>query len=261
MSAIAHHSRLTVRTSDGDRIGAVRRRSPAGRCGTGPVASSTVLTVVLEPGECLYHAGEQPDAGYVVKTGLLRQVMLLADGRRQIMRFVFPNDILDRAEAATMPFSAEAVEHAEVRCFSKAQLEGVLSRNATARDNWKRLAEQHFHEMQRHSVVLGRLSSIERLAYFLIWLRQHADDPVDGVIHLPMARGDIADYLGLTVETVSRGFTILRDAGLIDLVNSRHIRLKKPDALSKLAGNILTVAEVDETASTGSIDSCYSQAS
>jgi CRP-like cAMP-binding protein len=186
--------------------------------------------------------------------------MLLADGRRQIMRFVFPNDILDWAEAATMPFSAEAVEHAEVRCFSRTRLEGVLSRNAAARENWKRLAEQHFHEMQRHSVVLGRLSSIERLAYFLIWLRQHADDSSDGDIHLPMARGDIADYLGVTVETVSRGFTILRDAGMIDLVNSRHIRLKKPRALSKLAGNILAVGEVDGTASTGATDG-YCQAS
>jgi len=241
MSAIACDSRPSQDQADVNisksptRVAAVSR-SPCGL--PEPETGAAVLTVVLEPGQCLYHAGERPDAGYVVKSGLLRQVMQLADGRRQILRFIFPDDILDWTDTADMPFSAEAVEHAEVRCFSKAQLETVLSRNAAARTKWKRLAEQHFHDMQRHAVVLGRLSSTERLAYFLIWLQQHTADSADGVLHVPMVRGDIADYLGLTVETVSRSFAVLRDSGLIELVSSRDVQVIKPAALRAMARHV-----------------------
>jgi CRP-like cAMP-binding protein len=260
MGAIADHSRPLRNMPEKTDARTIRTPSPWGPSGAGPLVSSPVLTVVLEPGECLYRAGERPSGGYVVNSGLLRQVMLLADGRRQIMRFIFPDDVLDWTDAATMPVSAEAVEQAEVRCFSKAQLETVLGGNATARANWKRLAERHVHEMQRHAVVLGRLTSIERLAYFLIWLRQHAAPSPDRMLHVPMVRGDIADYLGLTVETVSRGLTILRDMGLIDLASSRHIRLKNPAALRSLAGNILNTAACEEAASAAAIDG-YSLAS
>jgi CRP/FNR family transcriptional regulator len=260
MSAIAYQSRPTDGRRTNDRASGVRAASRPGADAIGPCAGSSAATVVLETGQCLYHAGERPDAGYIVKSGLLRQAMFLADGRRQIVRFVFPDDVLDWTDAAVMPFSVEAVEHTKVRCISRAQLERMFGRNARAHANWKRLGERRFHEMQSHAVVLGRLSSIERLAYFLIWLSQRTAAAPDGLLHLPMMRGDIADYLGLTVETVSRGFTILRDMGLIDPMSSRHVRLKKPAALRSLAGDIPGIAAADRPHAPAAIDN-YSLAS
>jgi CRP/FNR family transcriptional regulator len=259
MSAIAYHTRPTDGRRTNDRATGVRAASHPAADAIGPGAVSSAPTVILETGQCLYHAGERPDAGYIVKSGLLRQAMFLADGRRQILRFVFPDDVLDWTDAAVMPFSVEAVEHTKVRCISRAQLERMFGRNARAHANWKRLGERRFHEMQRHAVVLGRLSSIERLAYFLIWLSQRTAAP-DGLLRLPMVRGDIADYLGLTVETVSRAFTILRDMGLIDPVSSRHVRLKKPAALRSLAGDIPGIAVTDQPHAPAAADN-YSLAS
>jgi CRP/FNR family transcriptional regulator, nitrogen fixation regulation protein len=174
--------------------------------------------------ETVFRDGNSADVVYRVMSGVVRTVQTLADGRRQILEFFFPGDMFGLELANDRPIAAEAV------------LDTVLI--ATRRTNL--LAEpSHFcrysmralERSYQHVVTLGRRSASERVAAFLTDL--DARIGAAGLVELPMSRQDIGDYLGLTIETVSRTFTQLQASGLIE-ARGRRVRLRRAAVLAAM---------------------------
>jgi CRP/FNR family transcriptional regulator len=157
---------------------------------------------------------------YNVLEGVLRLYKLLPDGRRQIVGFALPGDFLGMATDARHGFSADAIGPVAVCQFAKAS----FSRFAADRPNLlRRINELAFRELNQardHMVLLGRRSAEEKVATFLIGWRDRLEQlqAASKVVPLPMSRQDIADYLGLTIETVSRTFTKFEREGVLDIV-------------------------------------------
>ena len=157
---------------------------------------------------------------YNLLDGVLRLYKLLPDGRRQIVGFALPGDFLGLATAGRHGFSADAVGPVAVCQFAKA----AFARFAEHRPNLLRrineLTVRELDQARDHMVLLGRRSAEEKVATFLVGWRDRLEQlrGSSRVVPLPMSRQDIADYLGLTIETVSRTFTKLEREGVIDIV-------------------------------------------
>jgi len=154
----------------------------------------------------LFEQGAPADDVYNIVSGTVRLFRLLSDGRRQIVGFALPGDFLGLSLADTNAYGAEVIEDAELCQFDRAQITRFANDNS---ELMHRLHEFISHELiiaQDQMVILGRLRAEERVAAFL--LNMHERFARIGrrsvTIQLPMQRADIADYLGLTVETVSR---------------------------------------------------------
>jgi CRP/FNR family nitrogen fixation transcriptional regulator len=176
----------------------------------------------------IFAQGDGCDFVFKVVSGAVRAFRLLADGRRQIIDFYLPGDVFG------VEFNAERLAGAEALSDSVIV---VARRSALGTDgeNGARLWRHAIDELRRsqdHVLTLGRRSAAERVASFLIDLagRLGASDDLE----LPMSRQDIADYLGLTIETVSRTLTQLQSHRLIDLHSCRKVRLSDRPALEDL---------------------------
>jgi CRP/FNR family nitrogen fixation transcriptional regulator len=174
----------------------------------------------------IFAQGERSGNLYQIEFGTVRVYRLLADGRRQISAFHLAGETFG-LEADTMHhFFAEAVCGTGIRTFH-------LSTNNYKTNELLQLALRGLTRAQQHLLVLGRQNAIERVAAFLVDLaeRQGARCQVE----LAMSRTDIADYLGLTIETVSRVFSKLRESGFIRLRGIRNIEIVKEQALRNMS--------------------------
>jgi CRP/FNR family transcriptional regulator, nitrogen fixation regulation protein len=169
----------------------------------------------------IYAQGEKAGAFYQVEFGAVRIYRLLADGRRQISAFHLAGETFGFEADATHHFFAEAISATGVRVFRLAAAD--MSRQLLP------LALKGLTRAQEHLLVLGRQNAIERVAAFLVDMAERQGGLRQ--VELPMSRMDIGDYLGLTIETVSRVFTRLKDKGVIRLLNLRSIEIVKHDAL------------------------------
>lgn len=179
--------------------------------------------------------GESEPAGsvYRVLKGVVRTYRILADGRRQISEFFLPGDVFGLEAGADHRTSAEAVTDCEVVALRRSQLaERAATDAAIAHKLWA-LTLNSLRRSEEHMLVLGRKSACERLAWFLIDMS--ARIPAPDRIDLPMSRQDIADFLGLTIETVSRTMTQLQDDGVIALRSCRQVLMRDKAALDDLA--------------------------
>jgi len=152
---------------------------------------------------------------------------LLQDGRRQITGFLAPGDFLGLAARQTYAYSAEAITEADLCRFKVGELETLLEEMPPVRERLYEIANDELAAAQEQMLCLGRKTAKERVASFLISQLRHGAGCDDGAAEfdLPMSRSDIADYLGLTIETVSRTFTALREEGLIGLPATHHISI------------------------------------
>jgi CRP/FNR family nitrogen fixation transcriptional regulator len=169
----------------------------------------------------IYAQGEKAGAFYQVEFGAVRIYRLLADGRRQISAFHLAGETFGFEADTTHHFFAEAISATGVRVFRLAAAD--MSRQLLP------LALKGLTRAQEHLLVLGRQNAIERVAAFLVDMAERQGGLRQ--VELPMSRMDIGDYLGLTIETVSRVFTRLKDKGVIRLLNLRSIEIVKHDAL------------------------------
>ncbi len=177
--------------------------------------------------------GEEDPADYLyqVVSGVVRTYRMLDDGRRQISAFYLPGDIFGVEAGDVHASSAEAVCDAQILVAKRS---AVMARADHERDLSKQLWMLTVRELQRiqeHSMLLIK-SAEERVAGFL--LEMAGRSPAGAAIDLPMCRQDIADYLGLTIETVSRTFTQLVQSGTIGLEKSRRILFRNRAALVRL---------------------------
>ena len=174
---------------------------------------------------------EEEDADFVYKviSGTVRDVRILSDGRRQVGAFHLAGEVFGLDCGESHRYSAEAVVDCEIALVRRSALDKAVDADgAAARKLWG-LTSRDLQQLQDHMLLLGRKSAVERVASFLrgMFSRSPAGDAVD----LAMSRTDIADYLGLTIETISRTLTQLERSHAISMPTSRHIVLHSRLAL------------------------------
>ena len=169
----------------------------------------------------VFGEGEPADYVYRVLSGAVRTIRFTADGRRQIVAFHLPGDVFGFDLAPTHNFTAEAVADAELLLTRRASVQNAAAQNLDAAQALLQLSSSLLREAHEHALVLGRKGASERVAAFLLSLFKRLAPRRE--IDLPMSRADIADYLALTVETVSRTFTQLERECAIALPSSRHV--------------------------------------
>jgi CRP-like cAMP-binding protein len=179
----------------------------------------------------IYGEGEPADYLYKVVSGTVRTYKVLSDGRRQIGAFYMPGDVFGLEITDDHTFSAEAIADAKVLVVKRSVLVALAQRdNDVARQLWT-LTGRELGRVQDHILLLIKTAQ-ERVVGFLLEMADRGSNT--NSLELPMSRQDIADYLGLTIETVSRTLTILENAATIELPTSRRIVLRNRSALSRL---------------------------
>ncbi len=179
----------------------------------------------------IYGENEPADYLYKVLSGTVRTYKVLIDGRRQIGAFHLPGDMFGLEIGDEHAFSAEAITDCKVLVIKRSAVIALAARNNdVARQLWA-LTARELHRAQEHILLLIK-SAQERVAGFLLEMAKRGSG--DGTVELPMSRQDIADYLGLTIETVSRTLTLLEKSAAIDVPTSRRIVLRNRTALSHL---------------------------
>jgi len=189
-------------------------------------------------GQMIYADGDMADSWYRVVLGTVRICNLLRDGRRHIAQFSFPGDCFGLSAFATRAGSAEAIDEVVVTRYSKRDADSLIDENP-------RLARELYNQTlcelantQWRTLLLGRMYASERVASFLIEVFNRRD--ARHTLDLPMTRYDIADYLGLTLETVCRELTALKRDGVIASSGgrSKRIELRNQDALKTLCEGV-----------------------
>jgi CRP/FNR family transcriptional regulator, nitrogen fixation regulation protein len=181
----------------------------------------------------VYGEGEPADYLYKVIAGTVRTYKVLNDGRRQIGAFYLVGDVFGLEMGEEHTFSAEAITDSKVLIIKRSAVVGLAARDhEVARQLWT-LTSRELRRAQDHIMLLVKTAR-ERVASFLLEMASRM--PSGDAIELPMSRQDIADYLGLTIETVSRTLTLLESAAAIELPSSRRIVLRNRTALGRLNG-------------------------
>ena len=182
----------------------------------------------------IYGEKEPADYVYQVKTGAARSYKLLSDGRRQIGAFHLVGDIFGLENSSEHRFTAEAIVDTTVRLIKRRSLELVADSDAMVARNLLSMTTNNLQHAEDHMLLLGRKTSLERVAAFLIEMDRRLT--AAGVLALPMCRRDIADYLGLTLETVSRALSRLHELGILGFIgnNQRQIVLLDRQQLASL---------------------------
>lgn len=196
-------------------------------------------TAHVETGQTLFYEGDQAEHVYTVTSGLLRLTKLLPDGRRQITGFVFPGDFLGITMEDEHAFTAEAIAASALCRFARPRFDAFVEAHPAMERRLYALAAHELAAARQQLVLLGRKTAAEKLASFILMLaeraRQSATDKAERTVTLPMSRGDIADYLGLRIETVSRELTALKAARMIRMTGTHALRILDGDRLAALA--------------------------
>jgi len=180
------------------------------------------------PNEEIYGEGESAEFVYKVVSGAVRTCKILNDGRRQVGAFYLPGDIFGLEVDREHQFSAEAIGKTVVRVVRRSAVVSMVERDCdAARALWTFTARE-LQRVQQHMLLLVK-SAQQRVASFLLKMSDHL--ATHDALDLPMSRQDIADYLGMTVETVSRTTTQLVSDSAIGLPSSRRIVLRSPGVL------------------------------
>lgn len=182
---------------------------------------------LYEAGATVYGQGDPVGQLYMVEFGTVRLCRVSADGRRQISAFYFAGEVFGFESGDQRHFYAEAVDSAGIRLLRP-------SDNNQFNQSMLKVALESLIRAQEHLMVLGRQNSMEKVAAFLLDLAER--QKTDRIVDLSMQRADIADYLGLSLETVSRILTKLKCAGTIRIPHVKHIELLDFDELEYLRG-------------------------
>jgi CRP/FNR family nitrogen fixation transcriptional regulator len=178
----------------------------------------------------IFGENEPADYLYKVLSGTVRTYKILSDGRRQVGGFYLPGDIFGLEFADEHTLSAEAVSDTKVLVVKRSALSALAGRDPSVAQQLFALTGRELHRVQDRTLLLIK-NARERVASFLLEMADRASE--NNIIELPMSRQDIADYLGLTIETVSRTLTSLETASAIEVSpSSRRIVLRNRPALA-----------------------------
>jgi CRP-like cAMP-binding protein len=234
---------LSVRTDRVRKTDATISHRPSARIGSAhpEYANQLFLRSVAVAGTAvsfsqddeIYDEGEPAVYAYKVVSGAVRTCKLLPDGRRQVAAFHLPGDVFGLELGSELCLSAEAISATTVLIFSRDAIVDLADRDKDAAQDLWRLTARQLQQAQRHALLLVK-NAQERVAAFL--LDMAARTASQNTVNLPMSRQDIADYLGLTIETVSRTLTQLEKDAAIALQSSRCIVLRDRASLKRLNG-------------------------
>jgi len=204
---------------DADEIPGINHFSVIASCG-GIVASE----FSYGKDEEIYGEGEPCDYVYQVVRGAVRTYKLLNDGRRQIGAFHLPGDVFGLASGSSHRLTAEAIGDTTVRLVKRRHLEAAAVSNVQVAHHLWTMTANDLRHAEDHMLLLGRKTAMEKVATFLLEMDRRLTRA--GMMPLPMCRRDIGDYLGLTLETVSRALSQLSDQGVLTFSSARQIVLR-----------------------------------
>lgn len=187
----------------------------------------------------LFCQGDAVESLIEVIRGTVKIYRLMADGRRQITGFYLAGSVLGVAAKYRYEYCAETITEVTYRRYPRLSLDFAIDHDPLIGRMLFELAAAELAEAHRQMLLLGRKRPVEKVASFLLdWARRSGRVVEPGFeLHLPMGRGDIADYLGLTIETVSRTISRLRKAGIVELQQTNRIALIDPKQLREWAEN------------------------
>lgn len=191
----------------------------------------------IAAGEALFEEGDPATHVYSVISGCIRTYKMLPDGRRQITGFALAGGLLGLTFEDRHDHSAEAISDTRVCHLTRAGLMELMDDHHVLERRFLLILGQQLAAAQNQMLLLGRKTPLEKLASLLcsLALRMSSDGKIASTIRLPMSRSDIADYLGLTIETVSRSFSRLRAEGVIDLPGPDLVHMRDRTRLEDLA--------------------------
>ena len=206
--------------------------APEQFCGFKGHAGLIATEFTYSKDEEIYGEDEPAEYVYQVIRGAVRTYKLLSDGRRQIGAFHLPGDIFGLEVGANHRLAAEAIVNTNVRLVKRRSLEQAAAIDAQVSHKLWTLTAGELRHAEAHMLLLGRKSAMERVATFLLEMDRRL--AVAGMMALPMCRRDIGDYLGLTLETVSRALSQLNDEGVLGFSGARQIVLRNRQRLRNM---------------------------
>jgi len=218
MALAAFYDRLFVGV-DGDVVGELERAS---------------IVRHLEPHTYLFDQYSQARGVYVLESGVIMIERSSAAGRRQILGFSYPGDFIGLTHNDYFEYSVQSLSEAEIREFPMLEFGRMTERSAKLKENVDRIGGSVFSHTIDQVFALGQKKAHERVCYLLQEISNRGVCADAAIVELPMTRQDIADYLGLTMETVSRAIRRLRTDGVIDIEGNHRVRLLRPDTIAAL---------------------------
>ena len=205
-----------------------------------PLARSHVSHLserMLDAREPLFREGDEARFLFEVIDGVLCNYKIFADGRRQVISFAFPGELVAFGHGSTYRFDCDALSRARVQVIPRASFLAAARERPELGERLLDVAASQVASMQEHSMLLGRKTAAEKIATFLAALADRTvhgeDEPIR--LELPMTRADIADFLGLTVETVSRNITKLKVMRIVSLPSAGALTILDLERLRDLA--------------------------
>ncbi|WP_165943451.1 Crp/Fnr family transcriptional regulator [Roseicella aquatilis] len=199
--------------------------------------SSESQQVTLPAHSMVFREGDPAGKVFTLIEGFAKLTRLLPDGKQQVVGFRFAGDVIGYTTLPRYPFDAELLTDAKICRLERPQLDGLLRRYPKLERRMLDLCVQELTATQEQLVTVGRRSAEARVAAFLVSLVEAARrrGPAPRVLEMPMTRADIADFLGLTLETVSRSLTAFRKRGWIREPVHHKVELLNLSAVSALA--------------------------
>lgn len=197
----------------------------------------TVLgQATIDSDTTIFREGDPAQHLYTITAGAVKLYKLLSDGRRQITAFLFPGDFFGLSIHGNYAYTAETMSSVMLCKFPRRKLEALFDEMPMLEKKLLGATTQELVAAQEQMLLLGRKTAREKLATFLVglWHRLATKGDKLPLFTLPMSRSDIADYLGLTIETVSRTLTSFKREGLISLPDANHVAILHYDVLLRI---------------------------
>ena len=194
-------------------------------------------TVSVHSDRQIHGQGDKADCCYRILSGCVRTVKLMEDGRRQIGEFLMAGDLLDFDALGTYDFAAEAVSDVVLRRYPRRMVDALAESNVALTRRLRDMTSISLRMAHARVVLLGRKTASERIASFLLEMAERLPEGRPNVLDLPMGRTDIADHLGLTIETVCRVLGHLRRDGTL-AIERGSITIRNGVALQQMASEL-----------------------
>lgn len=188
-----------------------------------------------ERNSTIFSEGEAAEYSYKIVSGAVRLSKMMSDGRRQVAEFALAGDFIGLDWLDEHSMTAEALNDVQLICYTRGRLERLGDENREVRAELFSTLRHNLWAAQNHLVILGRQAALERVASFLVQLMSRGRNLDRASIDIPMTRQDIADYLGLTIETVCRMLTRLKQGRVIDIPDRHTITVRNLVALKRAA--------------------------